>query len=776
MDKQQIPKPIMLLDKANVEPLIAEKLGAHALAYPLYCFDGLQTIDEETLLNGACLLIAFPVCSSIICRKIEAFLGKNPRIPVILMTEKIRKQQLSRLYNLGLEWQIELTALAAIDLTVLIEQAISKHSVFARLSASNKKYQHYLAALKKGKIKSIYVPETDSGFLEAREQIETDRKLITQLKKSAHYDFLTNIPNRAYFEEILREKIQHARPANEMFHLLIMDVDRFKNVNDSYGHDIGDMLLREIAHRIRKTLRQRDIYARLGGDEYAVILTDSKATQVELSALARRINKALSKPYLINGQEIFSSVSIGIAQFDPALNMSINTLMKHADLALYHAKMRGRNCFEYFAKEISDTQTRYHNIETALQVAIKNHEFYMVYQPIVELETQQICHLEALLRWESSLLKEAVAPNEFIDVAEKSGLIVQVTFLALELVCQYLRHSLDEKREVLPVAINVSMVNLLQKNFVKKLLTTIHNYQLTPSHLHIELTETALMKNIEAVEKTALALRQSGFHLSIDDFGTGYSSLARLREIKFDSIKIDRAFIVSMFTDMNAMQIIHAVLELTKQLGILTIAEGVETEAQFEFLKKWHCRYGQGYYFSKPLLEKDLVAVIDKFNGIERLNTKGLTGKIIRNANEVRALGHDINNQLAGLLGYAEIVLETMQALTDERNVLLAIHTAIVNGFEKCSALSFAVHEVQRLAKEAPSIDLMHKLNDIAVENGKLIFRVIVQLDFSVMPLLNDKRANLSPEIKQKLQRMLELMIKLKVLGDHLIRFSVKWD
>lgn len=762
---------IMLFDRADIQSVIADQLGTH-----LYLIDSLQTFDAEKTANEVCLLIAFPICSAMVYRSIEAFLENNRTIPVILLTEKIKKQHLSRLYHLGLEGHISLSSVATTDLIQFINQAVLRHQVFAQLSASNEKYQHYVDFLKKGKIKSITAFETDNDILETREKSEFESKLITKLKKLTHYDFLTNIPNRSYFEYKLRKQINHALLANKMFYLLIMDIDHFKNINHIFGHDIGDILLREIAHRIKPILHHSDTYARFGGDEYAVILTNSDVTQEEMIALAKHINKTLSQPYLINGKEVFSSVSIGIAQFIPTLRMNFNTLVKQADLALHRAKMMGRNCFVFFAKEIGDTQTRFLDIETALHIAIKNHEFYLVYQPIMELETQQICYLEALLRWDSSLLKETMFPNEFISVAEKTGLIVQVTSIVVDLICQHLRHSLDAQREVLPVAINVSMVNLLQKHFVKMLLTNLQHYRLKPNHVYIELTESLLMENVEAVEKTIRDLRQSGFHLSLDDFGTGYSSLARLREIKFDSIKIDKAFIASMFTDMNAMQIIHTVLKLTKELGIIAIAEGIETEAQFEFLKKWHCHYGQGYYFARPLLEKDLAAFIDRFNGLERLNTKGLMGKIIKNANKIGGLEHHINDQLAGLLGYAEIVLANMKALTNEHNVLLAIHIAIVDGFEKFSALSVAINEVQRQAQEAPSIDLMYRLNDIARENGKLISRVIEQLDFSVMPLLNDTHANLSPESKKKLQRMLELMIKLRVLGDNLTHFSLNWD
>lgn len=284
------------------------------------------------------------------------------------------------------------------------------------------------------------------------------------------------------------------------------------------------------------------------------------------------------------------------------------------------------------------------------------------------------------------------------------------------------------------------------------------------------------MENIAVVEKTIVALRKLGFHLSIDDFGTGYSSLARLREIKFDSIKIDRAFIDSMLTDTNSMQIVRAVIELTKQLGIVAIAEGIETIDQCDFLKEWHCRYGQGYYFAKPLLANDLLNAIEKNNGLEKLKTKGLPGRILKCGNEVRALGHDINNQLAGLLGYTEIVLQDMPTLTDEYNVVRAVHMAITNGFALCHTLSFELQAIQRQAKESASVDLLHQIDALAKKNGDLLFRVLIQLEFSIMPLLHDKRISLPAAVRHKLKRMLQLMINLKSLNENLINYTVYRD
>ena len=390
--------------------------------------------------------------------------------------------------------------------------------------------------------------------------------------------------------------------------MLLLDLDNFKSVNDSLGHDIGDKLLNAVSKRLKKILRKSDYLSRLGGDEFVVMLPEIKNPS-NVGNIAASIIQTISKKYLLENHEINVSTSIGIACYPTASN-SIQGLLKAADIALYKAKDKGKNAFEYFSDEVNKAHTHKANIERALLKAIEKHEFSLLFQPQFNIENKQISGIEALARWHSDTLGD-LPPTEFISVAEEMGYIGRLGNHLMELAFKQLeKWQKDYSAKRFNFAINLSPCQILAPTFIKNLKQLLTRYKIDLTCLEFELTESIFKGQDNLIETALEGIQKLGVRFAIDDFGTGYSSLSRLKLLPIHILKIDQSFVKDITTDENDAAIVKAIIALAKALQLSVIAEGVETKAQATFLVKHGCYQAQGHYFSKALSLTDINALL----------------------------------------------------------------------------------------------------------------------------------------------------------------------
>lgn len=430
----------------------------------------------------------------------------------------------------------------------------------------------------------------------------TDRKHAEErLVHDALHDALTDLPNRVLFLDRLDVAFKRAkRHFDNHFAVLYLDFDRFKLINDSFGHLVGDKLLIEISHRLKTILRTSDTVARLGGDEFTMLVEEITDISEAIS-IVERIRDEMAKPFDLEGQVIYATVSVGIAAWSRKYERP-EFILRDADTALYQAKRKGRDCFEVFSEEMHATALRSLQIETDLRSAIEKDELRVFYQPIVELETGTISGFEALIRWQHPA-QGLVSPIEFIPIAEETGLIMPIGAWILQESCRQLKEwqTLSNKSANLWVSVNVSSKQFLQTDLVALVAQTLEETGLSPQCLKLEITESAMVDNIEYVVKVMEELKKLGVKLSIDDFGTGYSSLSNLHRLPLSSLKIDRSFVKQMQENIESDEIIKTIIALAQSLNLEIIAEGVETSDQLSQLQQLACQLGQGYYFAKPL-------------------------------------------------------------------------------------------------------------------------------------------------------------------------------
>lgn len=423
-----------------------------------------------------------------------------------------------------------------------------------------------------------------------------------ELRYLASYDSLTGLPNRTLLMDRIQHGIEQAKRAKKSLALCFIDLDKFKQVNDSLGHDVGDQLLQEVARRLRATLRETDTIARLGGDEFVVLL-ESYKNDDNISHVARKMLQSIGEPMQLGIHTVSVSPSIGIAVY-PDDATDANSLLKHADVAMYHAKDLGRNNFQFFIAEMNEKAHMQLAKETQLRQAFKDGEFINYYQPIVDCRSQSVIGVEVLMRWIHK--GNFIPPTEFIPMAEDLRLIIPMTLSLLERALvdlqQWRQAGLD-----LYLSVNLSTSHLEQLSLAEHTEKLLNKYQLPASCLRFEVTESALMRDHEKAITTMLALNQLGIQLALDDFGTGYSSLKYLKELPIDAIKIDRSFVKDIGIDPDDETIIEAILSMAGSLGMSCVAEGVETEQQLAFFSSRQCYLIQGYLFAKPMPAIELI-------------------------------------------------------------------------------------------------------------------------------------------------------------------------
>lgn len=431
------------------------------------------------------------------------------------------------------------------------------------------------------------------------------------LYHQAHFDELTGLPNRQLLRDRLQQKIIEARRDQRAGALLFLDLDRFKEINDAYGHSAGDSLLVQAAERIVAEVRETDTVARIGGDEFVVVLPlvhDDLIVQAQASKLLER----LSEPFSVQGEEHYLSASIGIAMF-PDDGDSVETLLKNADAAMYRAKAAGRARFEFCSEKLNAESRRKIELEHELRESLGNGALQVYYQPQFDLRTGAICGAEALLRWPNSS-KGAVSPEEFIPLAEDTGLINEIGRWVLLETCRNLRTILDKGLHPGAVSINVSGVQLRGTQLIDDVMSPLNEFNINPGFIHLEITETAVAQNRDTAIQVLKTLRENGVKIAIDDFGTGYSSLSYLQQLPFDLIKIDKSFVDLIGSGDNSRNICVTIIKMAQEMGKTVIAEGVETEVQRDFLQANGCDVVQGFFYSKALPLPEFVAYIEKLD------------------------------------------------------------------------------------------------------------------------------------------------------------------
>jgi diguanylate cyclase (GGDEF)-like protein/PAS domain S-box-containing protein len=439
--------------------------------------------------------------------------------------------------------------------------------------------------------------------------ITTRKAAEKQVQFLAYYDALTGLPNRTLLQDRLAKALAGACRHKHKVAILFLDLDLFKNINDSLGHAAGDRLLQDVAERLKTWGREQDSVGRVGGDEFVLVLNDLK-DMPDAAVAAERLMDVMTAEFVVQGRSLNISCSLGISIF-PEHGADGETLIKNADAAMYSAKTYGRNNFQFFTSDMNAQVMERLTLENSLRLALAKKELFLVYQPQMDIASGRITGLEALLRWQHSELG-LVPPNKFIRIAENSGLIAPIGEWVLRTACAQARKWQDEGLPAVTVAVNVSAVQFRQENFCEFVRRVLHETGLAAQYLELELTESLLLSSADLTLSLLRKLKSTGVMLSIDDFGTGYSSFGYLRQFQVNKLKIDRTFIRDVAVNPDDAAVTAAIISMAKSLRLKVIAEGVEHEAQMSFLRKNHCDEIQGYYFSKPLSVDE---VADKLRG-----------------------------------------------------------------------------------------------------------------------------------------------------------------
>jgi diguanylate cyclase (GGDEF)-like protein len=434
-----------------------------------------------------------------------------------------------------------------------------------------------------------------TGAVVVFRDVSAAQTMALKMAHSARHDFLTSLPNRMVVEDRISLAVILASRQQRKLALLFLDLDGFKHINDSLGHAIGDKLLRSVAERLVKCVRDSDTVGRLGGDEFVVFL--SELDLAESGAIcAQKILAAIMARHSIDGHDLHVTTSIGISVY-PDDGLDAETLIKNADIAMYQAKENGRQSYRFFKGEMNVRAVERQSIEEDLRRALERNEFSLHYQPKVNMTTGKVTGAEALLRW-THPVRGSVSPVEFIPIAEACGLILPIGRWVLHEACRQAQIWLRDGLPPIRIAVNTSSMEFRAENYLEDVLSIIESTGILPGSVELELTESVLMKHMDSTKSVLNALRERGVHLAVDDFGTGYSSLSYLKKFPIDTLKIDQSFVRQIDTDHDEATIVTAIIAMGRSLGMRVVAEGVETEEELLFLKAHECDEAQGYYFS----------------------------------------------------------------------------------------------------------------------------------------------------------------------------------
>lgn len=442
------------------------------------------------------------------------------------------------------------------------------------------------------------------GWVSTFEDVTERQRTQDRIFHIAHHDALTGMPNRLLFWQSTEQALRRLRDTGENFAILYLDLDRFKEVNDTLGHPVGDALLRQVAERLHAAAPAPNLVARLGGDEFAVLHLSLDTAPAKTAELAEQMLESINRPYLIEGNEIVVSTSIGVAMA-PKDGRDTDELMKNADLALYRAKAKGTNTFEFFAPEMEVALQNRRNLEIDLRRGIETGQFELYYQPLFSLRTNQIVCGEALMRWRHPQ-RGIIAPADFIPLAEETGAIDALGEWAVQQACRDARHW----PEPLRVAVNLSPVQFRQSDLPRVVGEALSASGLAAHRLELEITESVLLENNAANLEALHSLRALGLRIAVDDFGTGYSSLSFLQRFPFDKLKIDQTFVRGIESRPDSLAIIQSIVDLSRNLKMTTTAEGVETLGQLHLVTKAGCTEAQGYFFNRPMPEAEFRALV----------------------------------------------------------------------------------------------------------------------------------------------------------------------
>ena len=439
--------------------------------------------------------------------------------------------------------------------------------------------------------------------------VSAARAMSIQMTHSAQHDVLTSLPNRLLLNDRITQSIAVARRQKKHIAVIFLDLDRFKYINDSLGHAIGDELLKSVSKRLLANVRGSDTVSRQGGDEFVILLSEI-AYPEDAATSAQKLLLSLSAPHLLGGQELHIGGSIGISLY-PADGTDTEMLIKNADTAMYHAKESGRNNFQFFTPAMNLKSVERQSLEGSLRCALERGEFLLDYQPKVNLETGEITGVEALIRWQQPN-RGLIPPAQFVPIAEDCGLIIPIGRWVLREACRQARAWQVEGLPPLPIAVNVSAVEFRHKGFVEGVRTILSETGLPAQYLELELTEGVLMEDAESATSVLLELKAMGVHLAVDDFGTGYSSLSYLRKFPIDALKIDQSFIHQNTTTPDEAAIVSAVIAMGRSLKLRVVAEGVETLEELMVLQGLQCDEAQGFYFSRPVAAAQFADLLQK--------------------------------------------------------------------------------------------------------------------------------------------------------------------
>lgn len=484
-----------------------------------------------------------------------------------------------------------------------------------RIKKSNRNWIYLEMNLKPFKTENIY----SGKLLCVCRQITEQKKYENRLKQMAFYDALTGLPNRSFFIEQLKEEILLARENSESFAILYLDCDDFKQINDALGHDAGDSFLREFVKRTQESILVERTFARMGGDEFTILISNIES-EAQVAKIAKQILSALEQPWHIDHQEFILSVSMGISIF-PRDGSTANSLITHADYSMYFAKKHGKNQFQFYNPKLHRRNYNQTKLKKDLYLAIERNELYIHYQPIVNMDTGTIEGTEALIRWNHPQYG-VVPPSEFISLAEETGLIIQIGEWVLTKACHQLKKWHESGYNTLKMSVNLSPIQIEQYHFAENILKFLHDLELQPEFLSLEITESIFIKETTNTKDTLDLLKSNRIGISFDDFGTGYSSLSYLKDFPVNIIKIDRAFVRDLALSKHDAAIVDTILKICTTLHLGTIAEGVETADHALKLKELGCTLLQGYYFSKPCspeeLEERFPVILQKLSDLNK--------------------------------------------------------------------------------------------------------------------------------------------------------------